>query len=233
MKARSTAHGLDGRLRIFIDLYRSYRASRGKNLRILDIGCGPRARLRDLVDRRDRYAACDYFDSIQVQVDDYRRVDLNKDSLSDAYRGQTFDVVFCGEVIEHLFSPDALLEEIADLMHGESILIISTPNLGYYLNRLMLLFGISPFFLENSSELKLGRKFRFLGQGNPTEGHIRLFTFGAVLDLLRLKGFRVLKVVGAPGPWNFFLDDVVRRLSHGLAPNNVFVVKKAAPATKP
>lgn len=79
-------------------------------------------------------------------------------------------MIFCGEVIEHLFSPDDLIDEIKTLMHSESILILSTPNLGYWVNKLLLIFGISPLCLENSSEIKLGRKFKFLGQFNKTEG---------------------------------------------------------------
>lgn len=37
-------------------------------------------------------------------------------------------------------------------------------------HRVLLLLGVSPLDLESSAELKLGRKTRWLGQGNPTEG---------------------------------------------------------------
>ena len=42
----------------------------------------------------------------------FRQVDLNEESVAQAFAGQEFDVVFLGEVIEHVFSPDALLEDV-------------------------------------------------------------------------------------------------------------------------
>jgi len=118
------------------------------------------------------------------------------------------------------------MREMHKLMHDESILILSTPNLAYYMNRIMLLFGISPFFLENSSVEKLGRKFSFLGQGNPTEGHIKVFTYGALRDLILKEGYRIKDIVSSSGPWNFFLDDIVAKFSKSLSGTNIFVLEK-------
>jgi hypothetical protein len=39
-----------------------------------------------------------------------------------------------------------------------------------------------------------GAEARRLGQGNPTEGHIRLFTYRALRDFIDLKGFDVVHV---------------------------------------
>lgn len=224
-----TAQRAHDRLKVFVREYRRYRAKRNQDrpLSILDIGCGQDAQLAKFKAAGDFYAGCDFFESVNVKLDDYRRIDLNEDKLSEKFAGQKFDVIFCGEVIEHLFSPDDLLKEMRELMGDESVLILSTPNLAYYLNRLMLLFGISPFFLENSSEVKLGRKLRILGQGNKTEGHIRVFTYGAMIDLIRKEKMKIIKVIGVPGPWSFWPDRAVSFFSRSLAAGNVFILKKA------
>ena len=42
--------------------------------------------------------------------------------------GRRFDVIVCGELIEHITNPGLMLEGIKRFMHDDSILIITTPN---------------------------------------------------------------------------------------------------------
>lgn len=222
---KNTANKFNKRLEVFVKEYHRYKDKRKENLKLLDIGCGKNAELFPYKRKGDIYYGCDLFNNINVEVDNYTKIDLNEESLCLKYNNKKFDVIFCGEVIEHLFSPDDLLGEIRSVMHSKSILILSTPNFGYWVNRLFLLFGISPLFLENSSEFKLGRKFKFLGQFNETQGHIRLFTYGAIKDLLKLKNLKIIRIIPVP-VWNTFLDKIICCFSNSLAPDNVFVVKK-------
>jgi SAM-dependent methyltransferase len=221
---RQTASGFNARLKCFVNQYLKYKKVRPDPVKILDIGCGADCVLFKHKIEEDKYCGCDFYDKINIEIDDYRSINLNEEKLTDKYREEKFDVIFCGEVIEHLFSPDSLLNEIKDLMHKNSILILSTPNLSYYLNRIMLLAGISPFFLENSSEIKLGRKFKFLGQYNKTEGHIRVFTYGALKELFKLKGFRIIRIKSVP-IWDNVLDRLICFFSRSLSANNIFVLK--------
>jgi SAM-dependent methyltransferase len=214
---------LDDRLRLFVEAYDDYKAAHPRPLHVLDIACGKKAVLHQFVSSGDEYVACDYYETLDVEVPHYFPVDLNEARLSEHLPAQAFDVVFCGEVLEHLFSPDALLDEIRLLMNDEGILVLSTPNFAYYVNRILLLAGLSPLYLENSAEVKLGRRFRLLGQGNTTEGHIRLFTYRALRDLLDRKGFDTVRVTPTT-VWKFWPDRLVCRVSRSLAPNNVFVL---------
>jgi SAM-dependent methyltransferase len=216
---------VDDRLRLFVEAYRERKVAHpDQPLRVLDIACGKKAVLHRFVSPGDEYFACDYHGTLDVEIPRYFTVDLNDARLSDQLPAQKFDVVFCGEILEHLYSPDALLDEIRLLMGDDGVLVLSTPNLAYYVNRILLLAGLSPLYLENSADVKLGRRFRFLGQGNTTEGHIRLFTYRALRDLLDRKGFDVVRVTPTT-VWNFWPDRLVCRISRSLAPNNVFVVR--------
>lgn len=226
LKIRQTANTFSKRLKIFIELYKSYHLDKGHKLRILDIGCGSNVELFKFKVKGDFYTGCDYYPKIKTRIDRYIQIDLMSEDLSKRLIGEKYDIIFCGEVIEHLFSPDHLLRQIRSLMHSKSILILSTPNLGYYVNRILLLFGISPLYLENSSEHKLGRRFSFLGQGNITEGHIKIFTYGALLDLFKIEKFDIVKVRGCT-TWNFFLDELISKFSNSLNATNVFVLKKS------
>jgi 2-polyprenyl-3-methyl-5-hydroxy-6-metoxy-1,4-benzoquinol methylase len=226
LKKRKTASGLTNRLKIFSNEYINYKNGQNRSLKILDIGCGQNCELFKSKADDDRYYGCDFYDKVNENIDEYIKIDLNEESLSKRLEGRKFDIIFCGEVLEHLFSPDDLLDEIKRLMLNGSILILSTPNLAYLPNRLLLLFGISPLFLENSSEFKLGRKYKFLGQSNETEGHIKVFTFGALVDLLKLKEYKIIKIIPSPSAWNIFLDKIICKLPRSCAPNNVFILKR-------
>jgi SAM-dependent methyltransferase len=215
---------LDDRLRVFIDEYQRHRATTGRTLAVLDVGCGRFAILQAQIANEDEYFACDLVQPLRPPPN-FRSVNLNEDSLRDVFAGQEFDVVFCGEVIEHVFSPDAVVSDLKTLLRPGGVLILSTPNLGYWVNRLLLLVGISPLFVENSANVKLGRRFRFLGQGNATQGHIRLFTYRAVRDLLDREGFELLLTRSVP-VWSFPVDRLVCRVSRSLAPDNVYVARR-------
>jgi SAM-dependent methyltransferase len=214
---------LDDRLRVFLDEYRRHRGERGRALRVLDVGCGRNPILVHHVDAADAYCGCDIAPP-EIEIECFRRVDLNEDSLADAFPGEQFDVVFLGEVIEHVFSPDALLEDLKALLRDDGVMVLSTPNLAYWVNRLLLVAGISPLFVENSARVKLGRRFRFLGQFNETQGHIRVFTYSAVRDLLELHGLELVRVRPVP-VWDFAVDRLVCRLSASLSPDIVYVVR--------
>jgi 2-polyprenyl-3-methyl-5-hydroxy-6-metoxy-1,4-benzoquinol methylase len=217
---------LNPRLELFLAEYRRHREHLGRPLRVLDLGCGRRALLSRHVHAADEYWGCDIVPPELAEIERYKSVDLNSDSLLDHFDGP-FDLVFCGELIEHLFNPDALLDDVRALMASDGVLLLSTPNLAYLLNRLLLLVGISPLFLENSARQKLGRRTRLLGQGNTTEGHIRLFTYRAMLDLLELQHLELLRVCGVP-VWAHPIDRLIARLSPRLAADVVYVVKKRA-----
>jgi len=224
---KETAHNINARLRIFICQYKRYKKLHKRPLKILDIGCGKNPEIFGHIFKEDKYYACDYYDSINKKIYSYQQIDLNVEDICKKFLYEKFDVIFCGEVIEHLFSPDYLVVKIRKMMKANSILILSTPNLGYYMNRIMFLFGLSPFFLENSSEYKFGRIFKFLGNRNGTEGHIRLFTFNALREFLSYYHFDIIKIISSTGPWEFFLDRVVSKFSPSLSATNIFVLKKA------
>jgi hypothetical protein len=160
-----------------------------------------------------------------VEVGEFHLADVSRDALAEQVGAGRFDVVFCGEVIEHVFIPDALVENLKTVMRDDGLLIVSTPNLAYWVNRLLLLVGVSPLFVENSSRMKLGRRLRVLGQGNPTEGHIRLFTYGAMRDLLASQQLTLRRTVASP-VWNMPVDRLIARLAPSLAPDVTYVATK-------
>jgi SAM-dependent methyltransferase len=220
----NTAAPFTERHRRFIEFYQGKRSELGRSLRVLDIGCGRQTVLRDHIDPADHYACCDIVEAPDIPLESYKKVDLSDESLLD-YWTEPFDVIFCGELLEHLFDPDALVEQIHDLLSPRGVAIISTPNLAYWANRILLLVGLSPLFLENSSRAKLGRRFSFLGEGGPTEGHIRLFTHRSLRSLVERCGLAV-RLASATTVWSNPIDRALSRVAPKLAPDILFVVQR-------
>jgi SAM-dependent methyltransferase len=110
----------------------------------------------------------------------------------------SFDVVVAGEVIEHVPNPDLMLAEIRRILRPQGRLVLSTPNIVSWANRVLVPLGIQPLFTETSSEVHLGRRWKVLGQGNQVQGHLKVFSHRALAELLHRSGFTVGSVMGMP-----------------------------------
>lgn len=140
---------------------------------------------------------------------DCQVVNLNGEPLP--FDAGTFDLVHIGDVIEHVLDPDFVLAEIRRVLRPDGRLVLTTPNLAYLPNRILLLLGIQPLFTEVSSQQVLGRRLKAFGQGNEPVGHLRIATFPAMREVLRLNGFSVNQAEGA-----HFMRGMIGRLERIL-----------------
>jgi len=121
------------------------------------------------------------------------RLDIDKEDLP--YPDGSFDVVFCGELIEHLVDPDHLLAEVYRLLSPTGFWILTTPNLASWSNRIVLPLGFQPFYTAVSLQHEEAGKF----PGVRVPGHrvhLRVFTLRALKELLRLHHFKIKRVEG-------------------------------------
>jgi SAM-dependent methyltransferase len=108
------------------------------------------------------------------------------------FRDSSLDVVMCDEVIEHVVDTDGLLDEIHRILRPTGRLVLSTPNLAAWFNRLALLGGVQPAFTEVGYSGVYGRP------GSEVVGHLRLFTWRALREFLAAHDFTIVDVAGAP-----------------------------------
>jgi SAM-dependent methyltransferase len=179
---------------------------------VLDVGCG-RGHLLDLLaDAGVRgLHGLDAFDDVASPRWAYRSGDLTGRL---PFADDSFGCVVAGEVIEHVPDPDHLLREIRRVLRPGATLVISTPNLVSWANRVLVPLGVQPLGTETSSEIALGRRLRILGQGNMVQGHLKVFSFRALAEILARYGFRVSERYGVPAffPWPVsVLDRLVSR----------------------
>jgi methionine biosynthesis protein MetW len=167
---------------------------------LLDIGCFDGSKtvmLRDALHVRDTAGV----DFIRAKLADAEArgiraqwADLNSGKPLE-FPDQSFDLIVCSEVIEHVYSPDDLLDEIRRLLKPGGYAVITTPNLASWKNRLIFLLGWQPFTTEVSTRDRYGNPL--MTRGQPS-GHIRMFTLRALSEMLIAQGFKIVRANGVP-----------------------------------
>lgn len=125
----------------------------------------------------------------------YSTKDLNNDKI-EAVDNQ-FDLVILGEVIEHLYDPDNIIKECYRILKSKGALLITTPNLLSWYNRILLILGYYPLNLDISCEVrKTGERdilsklpLRDINLNPLHDVHIKLHTFKTLEILLKTHNF--------------------------------------------
>jgi len=85
-----------------------------------------------------------------------------------------FDVIFAGEVMEHLFDDVKFIKNCRNLLKPNGLLMITVPNLVFSANRLLMLFGKMPIFAYASY-------------------HYHIYNKKTVENLIKQEGFKILE----------------------------------------
>ncbi len=202
---------VDWRLARIIDI-----VTVGRPCSLLDIGCGRGFLLTQLADAGlTGLTGMDVYDDVASDRFDYARGDVTtRLPFTDA----SFEWVVAGEIIEHVPDPDHFLREVRRVLVPGGTLVVSTPNMVSWANRVLVPLGVQPLGTETSSEVALGRRHRVLGQGNQVQGHLKVFTFRALTEILERYGFEVRSREGVPAFFPKPLDRFDRFVSRHALP---------------
>lgn len=163
-----------GRNRVFVDL-----AAQGRH--ILELGCADGFLSRHLVERGCRVTGVE----LDPEAAEHARAwcekvvvaDLNHAGWVDQV-GRDFDSVLCGDVLEHLVSPERSLREISSLLAPNGRLIVCLPNVAYWRVRAGLLLG----------------RLDYQPTGILDVTHLRFFTLRTARQLIEEAGYQVSSV---------------------------------------
>lgn len=136
------------------DIYNQIlKLTKGLKGKVLDVGAGSGRLTLKLAEQGLDVTPCDKHPENFSADGSCDKVDVN-DGLP--YKNETFDVVVCSEVIEHLENPWHALKEFHHVLKPKGILVISTPNISFWFSRLyFLLYGelwMMSKFYENLPE---------------------------------------------------------------------------------
>ena len=192
---------------------------------VIDIGAGPGGIAKELVKKGCRVAVVDQFvpkEGLHSDVVVFTQ-DLDEEPTFDV-RG--YDYLLLLDVIEHLKKPEQFLDRLrAQFDYSPRTVILTTPNIAFGIQRVMLLLG----------------QFNYGKAGILDQTHTRLFTFRTLRHLLVDAGFRIKEIRGVPAPFpkvlgNGFLgrtamaiNQLLIRVSKSMFSYQIFVVAEATP----
>jgi 2-polyprenyl-3-methyl-5-hydroxy-6-metoxy-1,4-benzoquinol methylase len=194
---------------------------------VLDIGAGPGRMAQELVAKGCEVTVVDRFPAPDAPTEvEVIQQDLDEPPVFDARK---YDHLLMLDVIEHLKDPEQFLEQLRDQFdYGPRTLVLTTPNVAFVAQRLMLLVG----------------QFNYGDAGILDRTHTRLFTFRSLRRLLLDSGFGLREVRGVPAPWPKVLGDgalgraavraneLLIRLSRTLFSYQIFVVADCTPGVR-
>ena len=151
-----------------------------KKLKVLDLGCYTGVVLDELKKKGHEVIGAELS---EYGINECKRKEIpvlkyDLNVYPYPFKSESYDVIICAEVIEHLIVPDLILNEIRRILKKDGILILTTPNLAALTRRIKLLLGRNPNIdvsLENSS------------------GHVRYYTFSSIIGLLNKYKFKIDK----------------------------------------
>lgn len=213
---------LDPRLRLMRDLVVAVRPKS-----TLDVGCGRGFFLDQLAAAGlTGLVGLDVFDDATSTAWTALQGDVTQPwPVGDA----RFDCVVAGEILEHVPNPDDFLREARRVLVPGGTLVLSTPNLVSWANRVLVPLGIQPLGTETSSEVALGRRLAVLGQGNQVQGHLKVFTHRALSEILTRYGFTIAERHGVPAFFPTPIDRLDRLLSRAVPLASGLVYVATAP----
>jgi len=194
---------------------------------VADVGCAGGYVAETLRAKHCRVTGIDQFPiKEQMPLEGFIQCDLDRgDFPVDA---GTFDYILLLDIVEHLRSPETLLDQLRhSRISGTTVKILfSTGNVAFLVTRLGLFLGW----------------FNYGMRGILDVTHARLFTFRTARDLFQQAGYDIDEVIGVPAPFPLALGDnvfsrfllkvnrLLIKLSKGLFSYQIFMVCSPTPS---
>ncbi len=149
----------------------------GRPERVLDVGCATGYLARRLKERGATVVGVDLDERAVAQARPFcESVHVGDvETMELPFEPASFDTIVCGDLIEHLRDPRAVLARLRPFLRPGGRLVLSTPNIANWAMRLGLLFG----------------RFRYTEWGILDRTHTHLFTRKTLIECLEAAGYRL------------------------------------------
>lgn len=157
-----------------------------KGATVLDMGCGPGLMANELNRFGIKTISIDTAIHPMARNASIEAIEANIETYDFTTFTRKVDAILLLDIIEHLKSPESLLNRIREAFSAQApLVIITTGNISFFIIRLALLFGM----------------FNYGRRGILDLDHTRLFTFASLKRLVQSHGYEVLEVKGIPVPF--------------------------------
>jgi 2-polyprenyl-3-methyl-5-hydroxy-6-metoxy-1,4-benzoquinol methylase len=172
------------------------------NLKVLDLGCGSGLITKEIQKLGYQVKGLDFSqEALKKAVNN--GIDAKWCNFDKGIDGENeeFDVIWAGDIIEHVFDPIGLLREANRVLKKEGIIIMTIPNDVGLFNRVRTFFGIS-------YQAAMYKKSGFYK-------HHTFFTFSLIRYMLKKNNFSIMK-------YQKILDARKFRLSSSILPSFLY-----------
>ena len=170
--------------------------------RVLDVGCSSGYLARPITERGVRVVGVELdpaaADEAREVCEDVVVGDV--ESMELPFEPGSFDVVLCGDLIEHLRDPGSALARLRPFLRPGGRLVLTTPNVANWAMRLSL----------------LGGRWRYTDRGILDRTHVHLFTRRSLVATVESAGYRVVEL-DHTAPVPLVGTPAVERVAHGVA----------------
>ncbi len=142
---------------------------------------------------------------VHDRVDRFIQANLDAGLPEEVTASSGYDVVVCGDILEHVRSPEMVLRDIRDALAPGGVLIASVPNFGHFYARTRTVLGL----------------FDYDQRGVLDNGHVRFFMRRGIMRRLRQAGLDVVRQEATGLPL-----DVLTGRGNGLVRRSLRVVDR-------
>nr|MDO8080261.1 methyltransferase domain-containing protein [Candidatus Freyarchaeota archaeon] len=171
----------------------------GKELKVLDVGCGDGTVSEEIIKLGNEVWGIDKNPEALKEAGK-RGVKVFEGDLEKSlpFENNFFDVIWCLRTIEHVYYTEHLLSECHRILKPNGILIITAQNIASFTNRIRVLFGFYPLWVAPSENYPWERHShpRFVD-------HMRCFTKSMFKEVLKRAGFGIEKITADFVCFNF------------------------------
>jgi len=180
------------------------RMVKGRDLRILDVGCAGGTIAGLITNENTEIVGIDREDvpGRSPQITRFVKQDIEQ-QFNPSGLG-TFDYILLADILEHIRNPHEVLEKCRGALKPGGTVIVCVPNVAHWSVRIGLLFG----------------RFTYTLQGVLDASHVHLYTKSTIRSLLTEAGYRITRLEATPVPLPDlvpeFSKSVLIRLVHGI-----------------
>lgn len=193
--------------------------------RVLDLASGPGILYGKINEKASHITAIDKYSPSLIKKADESFIQADLDEFDFSKLNSTYDKILMLDIIEHLKDPEAFLIRLRKSLGYRPSILITTGNIGFFVNRILLLFGY----------------FHYGKMGILDKTHTRLFTYRSLRHILRIYGFEIIDFRGIPAPYpkaiglNSFsrlllkINETLIRISKGFFSYQIAFIVKPLP----
>lgn len=129
---------------LMLDMLKKYSSEQKRSLKVLDVGCGSGTIAKKIQDAGHSVKGIDFSEEALKRAS-ARGIETKQCNLDEGIPEEDnfYDVIWEGDIVEHVFDPIGLLKESARVLKPNGQLLVTIPNDVGLVSRIKMLFGIS------------------------------------------------------------------------------------------